>query len=112
MLIQACIEAGAPLSIEVAGGRPADTPFRLEMVGEKGVLAIEGGGARGFQSGRLRLSINRQAQHVEEGELAPMPDEAANFAGVYSALRDDILRGSRTAPDFSTRFVCRDLLTM
>lgn len=101
MLIQARIETGVPLCIEVAGGRPAKTPFRLEVLGEKGVLALDGGAARGFQSGRLSLSLNGSPQHVEEGEVAPMPDEAANVAGVYSALRDDILRGSRTAPDFS-----------
>ena len=29
-----------------------------------------------------------------------MPDMAANVAGIYAALRDDIANGTSTAPDF------------
>ena len=29
-----------------------------------------------------------------------MPEAAANVAGMYAALRDDILSGNSTAPDF------------
>ena len=100
MLVQARLATGGALSIEVAGGRPAETPFRLEVVGEQGVLAIDGGAPRGFQSGRLRLSLNGKAQQLDEGEMRTMPDSAANVAGIYVALRDDIHQGSYTVPDF------------
>jgi predicted dehydrogenase len=100
VLVQARLAGGAALSVEVAGGRPLETPFRLEVVGEQGVLALDGGAPRGFQSGRLRLSLNGEAQHVDEGELASMPDTAVNVAGVYAALRNDITLGTSTAPDF------------
>ena len=100
MLVQARLATGGALSIEVAGGRPAETPFRLEVVGEQGVLAIDGGAPRGFQSGRLRLSLNGEAQQVDDGEIKAMPDSAANVAGLYATLRDDIRQGTFTAPDF------------
>ncbi len=89
------------MSIEVAGGRPPEsTPFRMEVTGEKGDLALDGGAARGFQSGRLTLSLRGKPLHVDEGETALMTDEAANVAGIYVALRNDIYSGTSTAPDF------------
>jgi predicted dehydrogenase len=101
LLVQSRLSDGGALSLEVAGGRPpGDTPFRLEVIGEKGTLALDGGAARGFQSGRLRLSLNGQPQRVDDGELASMPDSAASVAGIYAALRKDISSGTGTAPDF------------
>ncbi len=100
MLVQARLSGGAALSAEIAGGRPPETPFRLEVVGEKGVLALEGGAPRGFQSGRLRLLVNGEAQRVDEGEVGPMPDTAVNVAAIYAALRDDIASGSPTVTGF------------
>lgn len=91
---------GAALSVEVAGGRPAQTPFHLEAVGENGVLRLEGGAARGFQSGRLTLLLDGVPQRVDEGELALLPDAAANVAGVYAALRDDIADGTTLTAGF------------
>jgi predicted dehydrogenase len=100
LLVQARLAVGAALSVEVAGGRPPETPFRMEVVGEKGILALDGGAARGFQSGRLLLSVRGEPQHLNEGEHGLMPDAAANVSGMYAALRDDIYRGTSTAPDF------------
>ena len=101
LLVQARLAEGGALSLEVAGGRPAAaTPFRLEVTGEIGILGLEGGAPRGFQSGRLQLTFNGQPVPVDEGELASLPDAAANVAGVYASLRDDILHGTRTTPDF------------
>ena len=100
MLAQARLADGSALSVEVAGGRPPETPFRLEVIGEKGVLTLDGGAPRGFQAGRLRLALNGETQHVDEGEIGSMPDTAVNVAGIYAALRDDISQGTSTAPDF------------
>ena len=100
LLLQGRLANGSALSVDVAGGRPPETPFRLEAVGETGVLRLDGGAARGFQSGRLTLSLNGAPQLVDEGELAAMPDAAANVAGVYAALRDDIASGTSTAANF------------
>ena len=98
ILVQARHANGVPISIEVAGGRPPDaTPFRLELTGEQGDLVLSGGAARGFQSGRLQLSLNGKPQQIE-GEMASLPETAANVAGMYAALRDDIISGTATAP--------------
>lgn len=100
LLLQGRLANGAALSLEVAGGRPPGTPFRLEAVGEAGVLRLEGGAARGVQTGRLTLLIDGVPQPVDEGELGTMPDAAANVAGVYAALRDDIAGGTSNAAGF------------
>lgn len=102
MLVQARLTSGGALSVEVAGGRPADnTPFYLNVTGENGTLSVEGGAPRGFQSGRLRLSFNGEPQHINPGEAAlTIPDAAANVYEEYVALCDDILQGTTTTPDF------------
>lgn len=101
VLTQARLAAGGTLGMEVVGGRPMQaTPFRLEVTGEKGEVSLDGGAPRGFQSGRLRLSLNGEQQAVDEGELSKLPDEAANVAGIYAALRDDIAHGTSIAPGF------------
>ena len=100
LLLQSRLKQGGTLMVEVAGGRPPETPFRLELVGDMGVLRLDGGAARGFQSGRLTLSLDGASQRVDEGELATMPDAAANVAGIYAALRDDIVGGVFTVAGF------------
>ncbi len=101
LLTHARFGAGSALSIEVAGGRtPEAVTFRMQVDGEKGSLSIDGGAVRGFQSGRLTLSLDGKPEPVEEGEIATMSDEAANVASVYAALRDDIGSGRSTVPDF------------
>ncbi len=100
LLVQARLANGAALSVEVAGGRPPEAPFLFEIIGENGILALEGGAPRGFQSGRLRLLVNGEAQAVDEGELASLPDTALNVAATYAALRDDIASGTMTAIGF------------
>lgn len=101
VFLQAQLQSDVALSIEVAGGRPPQTPTHFEVNGTEGTLAIHGGAMRGVQSGRLRLLINGKPQTLDEGEAASMPDAAANVAGIYAMLRDDILNGTATAPDFS-----------
>ncbi len=100
LLVQARTSGGCAVSIEVAGGRPADTPFQFDVVGERGVLRLEGGAARGVQAGRLRLFVNGTEESVDGGELAGMPDAAWNVASAYAALRDDINRGTSTVAGF------------
>ena len=101
LLVQASGSEGLALSIEVAGGRPPEAvPFRMEVTGEDGVLVLEGGAMRGFQSGKLRLILHGKLQQVDEGEIAGLPAEAANVAATYAALRHDIVSGSSTVPDF------------
>ena len=100
LLLQGRLAIGAALSVEVAGGRPPETPLYLQIVGDRGTLRLDGGAARGVQSGRLRLTLGGVPQPLEEGELADLPDAAANVRGVYAALRDDILNAGSTVASF------------
>ncbi len=100
LLLQARLASGAALSVEVAGGRPPEAPFLFEITGETGILTLQGGAPRGFQSGRLRLLLNGEPQAEDEGELAALPDTALNVAATYAKLRDDIAADTTTATNF------------
>lgn len=95
LIAQARLDRGGTLSAEITGGRPPETPFGFEVTGEADVLALDGGALRGFQSGRLALSLDGERVPVDDGAEAAMPDEA-----VYVRLRDDIRVGSAHATDF------------
>jgi predicted dehydrogenase len=101
VLVHGRLSGGGALAVQVAGGRPADdTPFRMDLVGEDGVLTLTGGAPRGFQSGLLSLALNGRRIDVDGGETAGLPASAVNVAGVYAALRDDIRHHTSTAPNF------------
>ncbi len=100
VLLMAKFISGVPVSIEVAGGRPKDAPTIFEVTGTERTLAIKGGAMRGVQSGRLNWFLDNEAQSVDESTVASLPDAAANVAGIYALLRDDILNGTATAPGF------------
>lgn len=98
--LPASIQGSIPHGIEVAGGRPKEAPTYFEITGTAGSVAIRSGAMRGVQSGRLRWFLNDGLQPVEEGAIASMPDAAANLAGVYALLQDDIRNHTGTAPGF------------
>lgn len=101
LTVQGNLEAGGTLVADIVGGRPlGHTPFELVVTGDKAELSLSGGALRGFQSGRLELSLDGQRQDVDEGPLARLDDAAVNVAGIYAMLRDDIWHDTRTAPDF------------
>ena len=100
LLVHGRFESAAPFAIEVAGGRKGDTPFFLDIIGEQGMLRLEGGAPRGLQSGRITLAHDGKRVTTAEGELSALPDAAANVAGVYVALRNDIVDGAAKAPGF------------
>ena len=85
--------------VEVIGGRPAGTPFQLEVVGDGGTLTLDGGAPRGFQAGRLSLALNGTAEAVTDAG-SDLADGAANVAAIYADLRDDIARGTGTVAGF------------
>jgi predicted dehydrogenase len=87
----------APFSVEVAGAREGHWPFEFEVIGTEGSLVLRGGGPRGFQATRLSLCVNGLEVTMPASEL---PDAALNVAGVYAALRDDILGQTHRAPGF------------
>ena len=107
------LASGGALTLEVVGGRGKDSVFSFQITGERGTLRLDGGAARGFQSGVLALSLDGVPQAVPAA--APgLPETAVNVAGVYAALRDDIVHGTATAPGFEDAIqltrLCDDVL--
>ena len=101
VLLHGRLAGGGALAVQVVGGRPPDnTPFRVDVTGEDGVLVLEGGAPRGFQAGVLSLSLNGKPVEVGAGEAAGLPDPVVNVARVYAALRDDVVGGTTTVPTF------------
>lgn len=100
LLVQARLANGAAASIEVIGGRPAGTPFQLEIIGEGGTLALEGGAMRGFQAGQLTLSLNGKPEEAMDS-VSGLAEGAVNVAAMYASLRDDIAQGTRNVTGFS-----------
>lgn len=92
---------GGTLNLEVQGGRTADdTPFRLEVVGERATAVLLGGAPRGFQAGPLRLLVDGRPVVLPSSPLDQLPLSVVNVAHTYAALRADIEAGTRTAPSF------------
>lgn len=101
VLVHGRLVEGGALAVQVAGGRAAgDTPLRMELVGETGVLSLDGGAARGFQAGVLDLRLDGEPVGIDDDATAALPDSVVNVARLYAALRDDIRHGTSTAPTF------------
>lgn len=101
LVVHGRLDEGAALAVQVVGGRPAsDTPFRLDVHGTHGVLTLTGGAPRGFQAGRLSLTLDGVPVPVTEGETGHLADPAVNVGAVYASLRDDIVGGTSSAPSF------------
>ena len=101
VLVQGRLARGAPLSVEVVGGhRPGDTPFRLDVAGDRATVSLVGGAVRGVQAGVLSLLLDGVLQTVEDVETRGLPEPVVNIAAAYAALRDDISSGNRTVMDF------------
>jgi predicted dehydrogenase len=100
VLVQGRLKGGGALTVQVVGGQPADgTPFRMDVVGDAGQLTLTGGAPRGFQAGLLNLTLNGEPILMAP-EAPELPESAVNVSHVYAALRDDILEGSVSAPNF------------
>ena len=94
LLAHGSLANGVPFALEVAGGRRGETPFWLDLMGDKGRLRLDGGAPRGVQAGAIGLILDG-ARQVVKGAEHPTAS-AANVAGVYASLRDDIVgKGSR-----------------
>lgn len=110
LLLHGHLGSATPLSAEVVGGRPPETPFRLEAVGETGSLQLGGGARRGGAVRRSHAVTERRAASARTGELSGLPESAVNVAGVYARLRDDVRNGTFRTKGFDhavdlTRFM-------
>jgi predicted dehydrogenase len=98
VLVHGRLAHHVPFVLEVAGGRTGETPFWLDLIGEAGSLRLDGGAPRGVQSGPIGLLLNGERQLIEEN--GDPTKSAVNVAGVYAALRDDIVHAGSSATGF------------
>ena len=110
VMINAVLESGAPLSLQLRGGLPRGTGLLWEINGTEGDLRITAtieqapvvnisplrveGGRKG-QKGYVELEI-QQSQDCGPIEAVP----ARNVAGIYRLMADDLRLGTHTAPSF------------
>ena len=101
---------GARFTLEVAGGRTGETPYHLDLVGEKQSLRLDDGVPRNLQSGRTGLIPVGERQAVDEGLFATLSDAAINVVGApwpqrafhassVAIFGSDRTRSSRTIRD-------------
>ncbi len=99
MLVLGRHGSGCVSTLEVAGGI-SNSPFTLELIGEKGWIKIGGGGGGGFQTGWLKLETNVSADPTPDAAVPDLKGPPANLAECYTRFGADILAGTRTVPDF------------
>lgn len=110
VLINAVLESGVPLSLQLRGGLPRGTGLRWEINGTEGDLRITAAfeyapvvnisalrveGARKGDDGYRELEIPRSSDLGLEDAVT-----ARNVAEVYRLMAQDLRRRTRTAPDF------------
>ena len=110
VMINAVLQSGAPLSLQVRGGLPRDTGLRWEINGTEGDLRITAAfeyapvinistlrveGARKGEDAYRELEIPQVASLGLEDAVT-----ARNVAEVYRLMAQDLRHGTRTAPDF------------
>lgn len=79
------------LALEIAGGCPPESPFYLDVVGERSILRLDGSAPSGLRSARLCLNLDGVPQPLGGNVTAALPDQAANVGAVHAALRNDIV---------------------
>lgn len=110
VMINAILDSGAPLSLQLRGGLPRGTGLLWEINGTEGDLRITAkidqapvvnisplrveAGRKG-QQGYVDLEI---PQSHDCGPIEAVP--ARNVAGIYRLMADDVRLGTHTAPSF------------
>jgi predicted dehydrogenase len=102
--------SGAPVSVQVLGGVPADqAAFVFEIRGSRGWLKLTGDHLAGVQVGDLALSASI-AFDVPDGPIATgvgptaadfWAGAAINVGEVYASLARDLAAGTHTTPGFA-----------
>jgi predicted dehydrogenase len=111
VMMNAILQSGAPLSLQLRGGYPPGTRLMWEVNGTEGNLRITATsdqvpvinisplrveGARKGDAGYRELEIPQSYYFGLEDALA-----ARNVAGIYRRMTEDLLHGTATAPDFN-----------
>jgi predicted dehydrogenase len=120
VMINAVLQSGAPLSLQLRGGVPRGTRFLWEINGTEGDLRITAAveqapvvnisplrveAGRKGENGYTELEIPQSYYFGLEDALA-----ARNVAGIYRLMADDLRLGTQTAPNFDDALVLHKVL--
>ncbi|MFL9965055.1 Gfo/Idh/MocA family oxidoreductase [Paraburkholderia sediminicola] len=121
VMINAVLDSGAPLSLQLRGGLPRGTRLLWEINGTEGDLRITAAveqapvvnisplrveGGRKGQEGYIALEIPQSFYFGLEDAVA-----ARNVAGIYRLVADDLRLGTRTAPNFNDALALHKVLS-
>lgn len=106
--VQAVLEDGSIFSLHYRGGMAPDgNGFTWEINGTKGVIRITGfTGSIQIEELRIESCLDGETQFTEVNipseTLALCPHEyvPGNVARMYDSMREDLINGTRKAPDF------------
>jgi predicted dehydrogenase len=121
VMINAVLQSGAPLSLELRGGLPRGTRFLWEINGTEGDLRITAAieQAPVVNISPLRVEAGRKGQdgyielEVPQSHYFGIQDAvvARNVAGIYRLMADDLRLGTQAAPSFDDALVLHKVLS-
>ena len=110
VMINAVLQSGAPLSLQLRGGLPRGTRLLWEINGTEGDLRITATNDQVpvINISRLRVEAGRKGEEgyreleIPQSYYFGLEDAVAarNVAGIYGLMAEDLLLGTDTAPDF------------
>ncbi|WP_313807210.1 Gfo/Idh/MocA family oxidoreductase [Sphingobium sp.] len=119
VLINARLDGGAIASIHLRGGPHPGTAFRLEAVGEDGVVTVEGDGPFAMVMGELCVRVARKGDDVLTEVSIPdayyrsgrtLPAVVLNVAEEYAAIAEALAGGEDSTVSFRMAADRRDRL--
>jgi predicted dehydrogenase len=110
VMVNATLQSGAPLSLQLRGGLPRGTRLLWEINGSEGDLRITATNDQVpvINISPLRIEAGRRGQdgyselEIPQSYYFGLEDAVAarNVAGIYGRMAEDLRHGTKTAPDF------------
>ncbi|WP_269501303.1 Gfo/Idh/MocA family protein [Burkholderia sp. IMCC1007] len=110
VMINAVLQSGVPLSMQLCGGLPRGTGLLWEINGSEGDLRITAAVEQAPVINISPLRVEGGRKGTDGYQELPVPDSyyfgvdgavtARNVAGIYRMMGDDLRTGARTAPSF------------
>lgn len=120
VMINAILQSGVPLSLQLRGGLPRGTRLLWEINGTEGDLRITAAieQAPVINISPLRIEAGRKGEDgyhelkVPQSYYFGLEDAvtARNVAGIYRLMAYDLRLGTRTAPDFNDALALHKIL--
>ena len=115
VMVNALLQSGVPLSLQLRGGLPRGVPLLWEINGTRGDLRVTAVKEElpAIQIARLRIDVGRDDQkgfhelNIPESYYPASPEASLwrNVSGVYRLMFDDLRFGTQKAPSFAAGLI-------